>query len=452
LLLAALAALTPGHAAHAQLPITLGAEGQRPTLAPLLKQVTPAVVNISVTSTASPQANPLMQDPFFRRFFDLPERPQPMPQQSVGSGVIVDAAKGYVLTNHHVVENADDIMVTLADRRTLHAKLVGSDAGTDIALLQVDNTAGLTSIPIGDSDQLQVGDFVVAIGNPFALGQTVTSGIVSALGRNGINIEGYENFIQTDASINPGNSGGALIALDGKLVGINTAILAPAGGNVGIGFAIPSNMAKQVMAQLVEYGAVRRGRLGVSVQTLTPDLAEALGVDVNEGAIVNAVEPGSAGARAGLMPQDIIVGFGDSKVTSGPDLRNKVALAPVGSPVQISLLRDGKRRDVQARIAEAETAARPDAQQTPDRLAGAALRDLAPGDPQYGELQGVLVAGVQDGTPAARSGLRAGDVIVGVNRMPVKSAAELTRALRGAAGAVALSVARGDARFYVVLR
>jgi serine protease DegQ len=329
---------------------------------------------------------------------------------------------------------------------------VGSDPGTDIALLQVDNTEGLTSIPIGDSDQLQVGDFVVAIGNPFALGQTVTSGIVSALGRNGINIEGYENFIQTDASINPGNSGGALIGLDGKLVGINTAILAPAGGNVGIGFAIPSNMAKQVMTQLVEYGAVRRGRLGVSVQTLTPDLADALGVDVNEGAIVNAVEPGSAGARAGIMPQDIIVGFGDSKVTSGPDLRNKVALAPVGSPVQISLIRDGKRRDVQARIAEAETAATPGAQQTPDRLAGAALRDLAPGDPQYGELQGVLVEGVQDGTAAARSGLRAGDVIVGVNRMPVKSAAELTRALRGVSGAIALSVARGDARFYVVLR
>jgi serine protease DegQ len=281
----------------------------------------------------------------------------------------------------------------------------------------------------------------------------VTSGIVSALGRSGINIEGYENFIQTDASINPGNSGGALIGLDGKLVGINTAILAPAGGNVGIGFAIPSNMAKQVMTQLVEYGSVRRGRLGVSVQTLTPDLAQALGVDVKEGAIVNSVEPGSAGARAGIMPQDIIVGFGDSKVTSAPDLRNKVGLAPVGSPVQISLIRDGKRRDVQARITEADSTTRQGgAQETPDRLAGAMLRDLAPGDPQYGELQGVLVAGVQNGSAAARSGLRPGDVITGVNRMPVKSAAELTRALRGVTGAVALSVARGDARFYVVLR
>ncbi|WP_245986504.1 trypsin-like peptidase domain-containing protein [Azospirillum thermophilum] len=240
------------------------------TISPMLEAVTPAVVNISVLSRAPQAENPLLRDPFFRRFFNLPdEMPQGRPQVSAGSGVIVDAANGYVITNNHVVENAQEIAVTLKDRRRLRAKLIGRDAATDIALLKIE-AKGLTALPLGDSDRLKVGDFVVAIGNPFGLGQTVTSGIISALGRSGLKVEGYEDFIQTDASINPGNSGGALVNFNGELIGINTAIIGPAGGSVGIGFAVPVSIVRSVMEQLREYGEVRRGRLGVAIQDLTP--------------------------------------------------------------------------------------------------------------------------------------------------------------------------------------
>jgi serine protease DegQ len=266
-----------------------------PTLSPLVQRVAPAVVNIAVVSNRRIES-PLLRDPFFRRFFGLPEDSERVvPRQSAGSGVIVDARNGYVLTNHHVVENADEIIVNLADRRQLRAELVGSDPETDIALLKIDAT-GLTAIAIGDSDSLAVGDYVIAIGNPFGLGQTVTLGIVSALGRAGLGIENYESFIQTDAAINPGNSGGALVDLDGMLVGIATAIATPSGGNVGIGFAVPSNMARAVMDQLLEYGEVRRGRLGIMIQDLTPALAEALEIGVDRGVLVTSVEPDSAAA------------------------------------------------------------------------------------------------------------------------------------------------------------
>lgn len=270
---------TPLAAQTVDRPLYLNDDGL-PTLAPLLAEVTPAVVNISVESRQTDDLNPLFNDPFFRRFFDLqpmPQEPQPRRQMSAGSGVIFDAGAGYVLTNHHVVENGDRIVVTLKDRRQFDATLIGSDPGTDIALLKIE-AEGLTALDMGDSDRLQVGDYVLAIGNPFGLGQTVTSGIVSALGRSGLNIEGFEGFIQTDASINPGNSGGALVTLDGRLIGINTAIIAPSGGNVGIGFAVPANMAAAVVAQLIEFGEVQRGTLGVMIQDFTPDLAEALGI------------------------------------------------------------------------------------------------------------------------------------------------------------------------------
>jgi len=279
-------------------PVTV--DGKVPTLAPLLEQVTPAVVNIAVLSRSPEQDNPMLRDPFFRRFFGLPETAKP--QISAGSGVIVDARGGYVLTNHHVVKDAEQIAVTLKDGRRLQGKLVGSDAATDIALLKVEGD-NLNALTLGDSDALRVGDYVMAIGNPFGLGQTVTSGIVSALGRTGLNIEGYEDFIQTDASINPGNSGGALVNLRGELIGVNTAIIGPSGASVGIGFAIPSNMARAVMTQLVKFGEVKRGRIGLTTQDLTPELARSLALaPATRGAVVVEVAQGSPPTKQACAP------------------------------------------------------------------------------------------------------------------------------------------------------
>jgi serine protease DegQ len=321
-----------------------------PPLADVLETVTPAVVNISVASRAPGAENPLYGDPFFRRYFNLPDAPPPRVQLSAGSGVIVDSAQGLVLTNHHVVANGERILVTLRDRREFEATLVGSDEATDIALLKID-PQNLTALRLADPSKLRVGDDVVAIGNPFGLGQTVTAGIVSALGRSGINLEGYEDFIQTDASINPGNSGGALINRSGELVGINTAIVAPAGGNVGIGFAVPTNMAKTVMDQLLAHGEVQRGRLGVAVQDVTPDLARALGLSQIAGALISAVEPGSPARAAGVLPGDVVVGINDREVVSASDLRTRIGLTPAGQSVTLSLLRNNQPLTVSATVA-----------------------------------------------------------------------------------------------------
>jgi Do/DeqQ family serine protease len=319
------------------------------TLAPLLAPITPGVVNIAVRSRVERPANPLLDDPFFRRFFDLPDLPRQREVLSAGSGVIVDARRGYVLTNSHVLANAAEVQVTLKDRRAYPARIVGSDPETDIALLQLD-ASDLTAVPLGDSGRLQVGDVVIAIGNPFGLGQTVTSGIVSALGRSGLGLEGYEDFIQTDASINPGNSGGALVNSRGELVGINTAILGPTGSNIGIGFAVPVNMARAVMTQLIEHGEVRRGRLGITIQDLTPALADSMGLDLRGGAVISEIEAGSAAARAGLTPGDVIVEVNGQAVLDADDLRNLIGLMPVGTDLAIVLYREGRERSVDAQV------------------------------------------------------------------------------------------------------
>jgi len=463
LVLAVIAALVAVSARiDAQPVIPVAAEASpRPSLAPLLKRVTPAVVNISVTATSQSADNPLVLDPFLRRFFDLPAQPsRPLQKQAVGSGVIVDAAKGYVLTNHHVVENAQEISVTLTDGRTAKADLVGSDQGTDVALLKV-NAKELTAIELANSDQLQVGDYVVAIGDPFGLGQTVTSGIVSALGRSGLDVEGYEDFIQTDASINPGNSGGALVDLDGKLVGINTAILAPSGGNVGIGFAVPANMANQAMRQLIDYGEVRRGRLGVAVQSLTPDLAEALSLDAKEGVVVNGVERGSPAERAGIKKGDVIVAFRGEPIKSAQDLRNRIGLAAVGTEAPLTVLRDGRRRDLTASIdalpsvkgsvSKAAVAGTTSPPAVIDALQGADFRDV-PRDADHGDAKGAMVTRLEPGSAADRAGLHPGDIVTAVNRTSVGSAAELTKVLRQEQGRIALNVQRGDAQTYLLVR
>jgi serine protease Do/serine protease DegQ len=326
-----------------------------PSLAPMLERVSPGVVNISVKGSIPVAQNPLLQDPNFRRFFDDPlfrrffgdrgpqdEQQQPKEREiaAVGSGVIIDAKKGYVVTNNHVVEHAKEILVTLTDHRQLPAKVIGTDPESDLALIKVDGD-NLTQVPLGKAEDLKIGDFVVAIGNPFGLGQTATLGIVSALGRTGLGIESYENFIQTDASINPGNSGGALVTQDGKLVGINTAILSRSGGNVGIGFAIPIDMVQYITQQLAENGKVQRGRLGVYIQDVTPDIAQAMNLKTVGGALVSRVAPGSSAEKAGLRPGDVVQTLNGKEVTNSAELRNRVGLMRPGSKVDLGILRDG---------------------------------------------------------------------------------------------------------------
>ncbi len=325
------------------------------SVAGVVSRITPGVVGVAVRGEVR-EVNPLVRDPMFRQFFNFRDQPIERETEAVGSGVIVDAERGYVLTNSHVVDNASRIEVTTKDNRRFNARLIGRDPATDIAVLQIP-AEGLIAVPIGNSDRLQVGDFVLAVGNPFGLGQTVTSGIVSALGRSGLGIEGYEDFIQTDASINPGNSGGALVDLQGRLVGINTAILAPGGGNIGIGFAVPINMARDVMAQLTRYGEVRRGHIGIAIQDLTPDLSRALGTPRTEGALIARVEPGSAAQRAGLRSSDLVIALNRGPIHNASELRNRIGLSQVGDVIELGIVRGGAERQVAVRI-EQSTAER----------------------------------------------------------------------------------------------
>ncbi len=442
LLLSLLLIGTP--AAPAALP--LDARGV-PTLAPMLSQVTPAVVNISVLTRAPMEDNPLFQDPLFRRFFNIPDRPRQ--EQAAGSGVIVDRARGYVLTNNHVINNAQEIVVTLKDRRTFKARLIGTDPGTDVAVLKID-AHKLAELKFGDSDAMNVGDFVVAIGNPFGIGQTVTSGIVSALGRTGLGIEGYEDFIQTDASINPGNSGGALVNLAGQLIGINTAILGPSGSSAGIGFAVPSNMARSVMEQIIRYGEVRRGRVGVVTQDLTHELAQSLAADSAEGAVVVKVEPGSPAEKAGLKPRDVVTKVNGKPVRGSADLRNRLGLVPVGEEVALRVQRGARPLELQLRIGELYTATAIPGEAVP-QLAGVRVSDIEQGMPLYGMVEGAIITRIEPGTPGAKTGLRPGDVLYGVNRKRVRSVKELLGSLHQAERPLRIFLLRGDTRLTLTI-
>ena len=423
--------------------------GGVPTLAPLLKDITPAVVNIAVRTKTAQEQNPLLQDPFYRFFFDLPEQQQ-RPQVSAGSGVIIDARKGYVMTNHHVVDNADQIVVTLKDRRSFRAELIGSDKGTDIALLKIE-PENLTALKLGNSDSLRVGDFVVAIGNPFGIGQTVTSGIVSALGRSGLNIEGYEDFIQTDASINPGNSGGALVNLKGELIGINTAIIGPGGGNVGIGFAVPMRMAKAVMNQLLQFGEVRRGRLGVAIQDVTPDIAAAMALQTNRGAILSKIDAKSAAEKAGLKAGDVVIAVNGDMLANSADFRNRIGLIPVGEEVELTIVRGGETLEKTVKIGRAsaaEIASRDGAPQ----LSGAVVMDIPDEHRMSGKIAGALVAQVEPGSRAWRNGLRQGDIIVAVNRRRVKGVDDFARSVKTDSKVIAMNVVRDGHELFMVLQ
>jgi Do/DeqQ family serine protease len=434
--------------ASAALPSTVADAAPMPSLAPMVKRVSPAVVNIATRGTIKEepgQRNPLLDDPFFRRFFDAPpdSRPRERQFQSAGSGVIVDAKNGYIITNHHVVENASEITITLLDNRTFSAKVIGSDEGADIAVLQA-KQPNLIAMALGDSARLEVGDYVVAIGNPFGLQHTVTAGIVSALSRTGINPDGYEDFIQTDASINPGNSGGALVNLRGELVGINSAILSRSGGNIGIGFAIPVNMAKGVMDQLIKYGQVKRGVLGVNIYNVTPDIAKEFGLTESSGALVAGVAQGSAAERAGVKTGDIITSINGVTMKDASELRNTIGMLRIGDKVEIGLLRDGKQHKVTALVAERSELETANAVDINKGLEGADFHD-APDN------SGVLVKTIQEGSPAAQNGLRANDLIVGVGRTPIANTKGLKEAAKNA-NVLVLNVRRGSSVQLIQIR
>jgi Do/DeqQ family serine protease len=420
-------------------------EGQPvPSLAPMLERAMPAVVNISTSTNIQVSENPLMQDPFFREFFNVPEQLRRQQKNSLGSGVIIDSSQGLVLTNNHVIDKADKIMVTLHDGRQLNAELIGADPESDVAIIRVPGN-NLTQLPIADSSQLKVGDFVVAIGSPFGLSQTVTSGIISALGRSGLGIEKYENFIQTDASINPGNSGGALVNLSGELIGMNTAILAPTGGNVGIGFAIPTNMIMTIKESLVKHGEVRRGLLGVTTQDLTPELVSAFNLENKHGAAISRIESNSPAAKAGLEPGDIIVSANGRPVKNSQDIYNLVGLLQIGDKVNIEYFRGNEKKVVTAIIGKPEQ----------QLLAGEKLHRLLKGTvlgaTQKDQVEGVFIGKIHTSSYAWRVGLRPGDVIVSANRYRVRNLDELKQAV-DPDNALLINIQRGQEGFFVVLR
>lgn len=438
LALASALVLTP---TQASIPF-FSQKNETPTLAPMLEEVTPAVVNISVKGKR--EVRQRIPDMF--RFFFGPggprEQVQERPFQGLGSGVIIDAKEGYVVTNNHVIDGATAILVTLKDGRQFDATVIGTDNRSDIALLKIKDGEDLTEITIGRSADLRVGDFVVAIGNPFGLGQTVTSGIVSALGRSGLGIEEIENFIQTDAAINSGNSGGALVTLNGELIGINTAILGPNGGNIGIGFAIPSDMMKNLVAQLVEFGEVRRGVLGVRGNDLTHDIAKALDLKANQGAFIAEVIADGAADRAGLKSGDVITAVNGEPIRTFADLGARVGTIGAGKELTLTVLRDGKERKFKVTLSAEEQA-----------VSAASIHPAFNGVTLAPDEQGGLkVTEIEAGSVAERYGIRKNDVILAVNRSPVNSVSELRESLSDAGSVIALNIRRGQSQIYLVLR
>lgn len=430
--------------AHALFPNTDAQGDTLPSLAPMLEKINPAVVNIATYSAR--ENNPLLNDPNFRRYFNIPDNAGRQPkQQAAGSGVIIDSAEGTVITNFHVIEGADEIQVILTDGRNFKAKLLGSDPEADIAVLKIE-AKNIIQAPLANSEKLRVGDFVVAIGNPFGLGQTVTTGIVSALGRSGLGIEGYEDFIQTDASINPGNSGGALVNLRGELIGINTAILAPTGGNVGIGFAIPINMAKSSIDQILKHGEVKRGQLGVSIQDITPDLQTAFNFkNGQKGVLITGVAEGSEAEKAGLQPGDLVTSIDGKEVMSAAALRNQIGIRAIGDKAKIQFLRDGKEKELSVAVGK---------NQGIDSKAGSGINQLLAGikfdkNPSG---RGLLITKIAPNAPAAQSGLEPGDVIVSANRQAVDSIKQLEQAIARDSDKILLQINREGGSYFLVIR
>lgn len=464
-------ALSPLSASAAETASSATTAQQMPSLAPMLEKVMPSVVSINVegsTTVNTPRmprnfqqffgdnspfcqdGSPFQSSPFCQGGGAGDDSPggngggQQQKFMALGSGVIIDAAKGYVVTNNHVVDNASTIKVQLSDGRKFDAKVVGKDPRSDIALIQIQDPKNLTAIKLADSDALRVGDYTVAIGNPFGLGETVTSGIVSALGRSGLNAENYENFIQTDAAINRGNSGGALVNLNGELIGINTAILAPDGGNIGIGFAIPSNMVKNLTSQMVEFGQVKRGELGILGTELNSELAKAMKVDAQRGAFVSQVMPNSSAAKAGIKAGDVITTLNGKPISSFAALRAEVGSMPVGSKVTLGLLRDGKPVSVNLELQQSSQT-QVDSSSIFSGIEGADMSNK-------GADKGVVVSNVKAGSPAARIGLKKGDVIIGANQQPVKNIAELRKILDSKPNVLALNIQRGDTTLYLLMQ
>ncbi len=416
-----------------------------PSLAPMLEQVTPAVVSISVVGTqkVAQQNIPDAFKFFFGNPGRTPNQSQQRPFKGLGSGVIIDSDEGYIVTNNHVVENADEIMITLKDGRQLEAKKLGSDAKSDIAVLQIEPD-NLQEIKLADSDTLRVGDFSIAIGSPFGLGQTVTSGIVSALGRNNLNIEQYEDFIQTDAAINSGNSGGALVNLRGELIGINTAIIGPGGGNVGIGFAIPSNMMDNLVKQIIENGEVSRGILGVLGRTVTSEIAKAMELDISQGSFIQQVVPDSAADEAGIKAGDVIIEMNGKAIKSFLELRAKIGSIGVNKQVKLTVIRDGDKEyfTVKLKKDESNDIASEDIHRM---LGGAELKNDS-------KQQAIIIEEVAQGSPAEMAGFKAGDKITGVNRTRIKTISQLRKFLQDKGGVLALNIVRGNHSQYIMIR